>query len=575
MQREATLIWAPLYDRAVALFLETLEGPAPMIKVGPRSKPLRDATGKFFVEGGWPCQHYPEDWQARVQSLLEDYQRLRKEHALCGKPERQGENFALLRGYLAVCLQNPQQLTGRDVGRIRLALAQSIARRGLPASERCRSLRQYQADLANRPTRADMARVVIERLATLPAEDGLETLDEALAPVTAEEAEREHLEAGLTLAGPLEGKVRRCLQAPVEVLVEQEIISSGEVLARVIPQITSQVAAVGITDPDLRRLYAALYEAFRRRRSLLLLHLESQVKFVELPWVKAMDVAREHDSSAQDLARQTLEQVVVLAITAFPQQILPNKLLQEIRALAQSAALALPLVDEVAADIFMGAFSEKFLRAAQVAGKLLEGTLYERYYEIAYAQVQQIDDVRPSPYGGAPTSPAFYQICSERAGRARGRSWVARNGMVIEQEQILTTHNLAVLFVALGLSERLRSDLDTLAQRCFAWICRRHLQMPPNGKARLQLVKNTAYAWRQMLFFLALESEGTAEAFLAWASDYLSQQPTAFQARFQPAMEGLARALQGLPPETRTWFGRTNRPRRFLGWTTETHWLLA
>src|SRR5206468_6022627 len=135
-----------------------------------------------------------------------------------------------------------------------------------------------------------------------------------------------------------------------------------EVLARLVPQLAAQVRAAGLADVDLRRLHGAIYQAFRRRRSLLLLNLQSQVKLEELPWVRALDAHRRDDLGARDQARQVLEQVVRLAVTAFPQQILPNKLLQEVRVLADSAGLHLPIVDEVAADIFMGDFSEQYLR---------------------------------------------------------------------------------------------------------------------------------------------------------------------------------------------------------------------
>ena len=570
-QREATLVWSPLCDRAVELFLETLKGPVPTLQTGPDGKPLRTTTGKYSIEGGWPCQHYPEGWRARAQVLLKDYRRLRKTHPLCGKPERKGENFTLLRGHLETCVKDPEQLTGKDVGMIRLVLASVATRRGVPGSPRCQRLRQFQAALASRPTRADLARVVIGRLSALPPDDGLDSLDEVLAPVTADEAKKAHLDVGQPLAERLTDKVRRCLAAPVEALVEMNVIPSAEVLAKVVPQITAQVRAAGLVDPDLRRLYTAIYRAFRRRRSLLLLNLQHQVQFAELPWVRAIDAHRQRRPGTQESARQTLEQVGVLAVTAFPQQILPNKLLQEIRALADAAGLQLPLVDEVAADIFMGTFSEKFLRAAQVAAKLLEGTLYERYYGIPYARVRQIDDVTPSRYGGTPTSRAFAGLCTELAGPAGRGSRVAGNGTIIEQEQILTTHNLAVLFDALGLVEKQRSLLPELAQRCFAWICRRQQQRINNWKARLQTVKNAAYAWRQMIFFLALRPDAVP-AFLAWASDHLTEQRPEFVARFRPALDGLARAAQGSPSEEQA--ERGNNPRRFLGWTTETHWLL-
>jgi hypothetical protein len=241
----------------------------------------------------------------------------------------------------------------------------------------------------------------------------------------------------------------------------------------------------------------------------------------------------------------------------------------------EGAGLRLPIVDEVAADIFMGDFSEKYLRAAQQAGMLLAGTLYERYYGISYAQIQQIDDVTPSRYG-TPTSTAFIRLCYERASTAPagGRRSVARNGTVIEQEQILTSHNLAVLFSALGLAETLESQLEELARRCFVWICRQQQQRIDAWQPRLRMVKNSAYAWRQMVFFLALLPADSVDAFLGWAEGHLGQQHRAFQRRFQPALLGLALAAAGSTLDTQHRRGQAGEARCFLGWTTERHWLL-
>ena len=509
-QREAVLVWALQSDRVVELFLETVEGETPSLELRPDNKPTRTATGKFIVQGGWPCQVYPADWRSRAQALLADIRRLRSEHLLCGKAERARKStFAALCHYLEICADDPKKLTGRDVGMIRLLLAGIAVKRGIPTSARCQELRRYQVHLAQLPTNAELAKVVIARLAPMPQEEGLSSLDRTLTPVTELEGATYKMQRGQALGDRLEIKIRRCLTAPVDDLIEVGVITSGEVLARVIPQITAQVRASGFADADLRQVYGAIYRAFRRRRSLLLLNLESQVKLEELPWVKAVHSYRKDGVDAKEQARQTLEQVVVLRMqsTAFPQQILPNKLLQEIRALAYGAGLRLPIVDEVAADIFMGTFSEKFLQAAQKAGELLGGTLYERYYGIPYLQIRQIDDVKASQYG-TPTSLAFVRICTQLAFEsASGNRWsVARNGKIIEQEQIATTHNLAVLFDALGLMQALQPELDNLARRCFLWICRRLQRKIDTWKARLQTVKNAAYAWRQMLFFLALSS---------------------------------------------------------------------
>jgi len=232
-------------------------------------------------------------------------------------------------------------------------------------------------------------------------------------------------------------------------------------------------------------------------------------------------------------------------------------------------------VDEVAADIFMGEFSEKFLRAAHTAAEMLEGTLYDRYYGVPFARVRAIDDMKRSRYG-TPTSPAFAALCAELAGANGGsRGSVAHNGTIIEQEQILTTHNLAVLFDVLGLTESLRLHLEPLAARCFEWVCRRLRQTRGPWKTRLRAVKNAAYAWRQMVFFATVAPAGSVDSFLAAARERLRGEPTAIQERIGAALAGVARAAQGLPVEAGPSPEEPHGSRRFLGWSTGKHWLLS
>lgn len=80
----------------------------------------------------------------------------------------------------------------------------------------------------------------------------------------------------------------------------------------------------------------------------------------------------------------------------------------------------------------------------------------------------------------------------------------ARSGSILEQQQILTTKNLAALFAALNLTESLRGQLGGMARRCFEWICKRPPTREREWRPRLRRLKQAAYAWRQMVFFLAL-----------------------------------------------------------------------
>lgn len=539
--REAVNVWQPLYDRTVSLFLET-------------------------VEDDHPCRKFPNDWRSRAQDILEEYARRRTVYDLCRKPDRPKENFTRLRGYMKICIDDPAQLSSRDVGMIRHILRCYVTRHGAPGSDKFAQRRAVQARIANLPTRDDLAKVLEARLQKLPENAGVSNIDAVLSPVVDDEA-LEWIPAGSKIHVSLARKVRRCWDAPIAQLVEQGVVRSGDVLAQVLPQITSQVRAMGIADRDLRRLYGAVYSAFRLRRSLLLLNLERQVRLEDLPWIAALENFRHDDLDANEQARQTLEQVTTIALVSFPQAILPNKLLQELRALTTAAGLSIPIVDELAADIFMGVFSEKFLRAAQVAAQMLRGTLYERYFGLPYERVQRLD-TRNSD--ASDVLQAFATLCGELAHVEKSERWsVSRNGKIIEQSQILTTQNLAPLFVALDLHNALSVRMLENSQRCFQWICRR--QTSKSWKANLRMEKNSAYAWRQMVFFLSLVDSQTVSAFLVWARRHLEQQNTSLRERLSPALSGLEWIAGGGSFDPHGMGGIAGEGRRLLGWTTGRH----
>lgn len=381
-QKEAVSVWTPLYDRLLALFCETVTGELPSLMCDAEGQWTRDANGRFPVQGGWPCQHYPADWAARATAWLAEYDAQCATPKLCKRPERAKEPLVQASALLRRCVQAPQTLTGREVGRLRQILATYITKHGVPLTPAQQAQRARELAHATAPTFHEIAQALRPRLQTYPGDDGLEDVAPVLEPLSAAEAAQWQLPAGTRIPATLQNKVMRCLKDTVEALVERGWITSGEVLAQVLPQLTAGVRASGFTDPALRRLVAALYAAFRRRRSLLLLNLEKQVQFEELPWVAALEPLRRTDLSAQELAQQTLQEVARLTLSAFPHAIVPNKLLQELTALARTAALDWPLVEEVAADIFMGEFSAKYLAAAHRAAQLLENTLYATYYGI-------------------------------------------------------------------------------------------------------------------------------------------------------------------------------------------------
>lgn len=571
---ETLRVWNPLYDRVVGLFLETVEGPEPRMAADASGALLRDPKGQPIVEGGYPMRRLPEGWMGAAESLHAEVERALHEHPLCTKPRDDRSNLGRLLELLDELVRNNGALTTPRVLRLRQALAGYMSRHGGPGSERLARVREEQARVAALPALSELVDLLIARLQPFAESKGIPDLELALEPVRAGESER--LPEGLEIPAALGEKAARCLDAPIDELVELGVIPSGEVLAEVLPQLTAQVAAASVEDPALRRLYGALYGAFRRRRSLLLLNLESQVRFGELPWVAALAPHRKDDLGTQQVQRQTLEELCVLNFTAFPQTILPNPLIQELHALAQGAKLDLKFTEEVAADIFMGTFTGKFAEAALRASRLLEGSLYARYYDLPSPdEMEKIAGQRGEKWGRS-TADGFVKRCQERAveaGYGGGRWSVANNGVVLEQSQILHTHNLAGLFDALPLARLLEGRLLQMAQRCFSWILDQHALKVDGWKPQLQRVKNSAYAWRQMIFFLSMLDPAELEPFRGWARRQLGTRGKVPEVRaLWPAFHGLEGVLDGQRFDAE---GRLGEGRRFLGWTVGQHWLMA
>lgn len=531
---ESARVWTPLYDRLVALWAGA----------------LREAPSGF---------HFDTDFESRARPLLSDIESALAKHTHCAWPRKPQLNFGRLHTVLKDVVRARMALLPGQARRVRGILDAISQARGLPGSERFNALRTKQREQLERPNVMDFAQEALRRMEGLPGDAGLDSLEALTEPVK-----------GVAFPASIERKLRLSLNAPVETLVEQRVIRSSETLARVVPQLSAQVRAIDFSQPAARALYAALYAAFRRRRSLLLLNLESQVKLEELPWVAALDAYREWGIAEETASRQTLAQLVRLTLGAFPEVLLPNKLLQEVRALLQGAGLQVPVVDELAADIFMGTFTEKFLEAARQAEAQLAGTLYARYYDLP-SSLQEMSASSTSRHGPR-TSEAFTALCTARAqdGDVSAQWSPAANGRIIEQAQILTTHNLATLVEALNLRPVLEPQLDALALRCFTRVCELLEARPPAYRSRLRNIKNAAYAWRHMLFFLSLRPEATHPAFLQEVEARLSRRRGDLAQRFAPAMRGLRHVVSG---------GQMKDAAPgavcFLGWTLKRHWVLG
>lgn len=549
-QREALAVWQPFGDELLVHWLRT----------------ARDGQVLAFAPDA--------EWLARGGELLDRYRRLAAEHTLCGKHRSPKENLGILRGALEEVVAG-RPLQARRTGLLRHAVESMVRRRGLPGSGTHVVLRRRQAEQAALASHHALAQLMLRRLSVHPRETGITDVAPLLGRVTEEENRETGLPAGAVVPATVVRVVESALSAPLGTLVDRGIVPSAEVMAELVPQLVAATTAHAYGDETLRAVMAAHYRAFRNRRSLLLLKLEQQVRVEELPWVRAVSGQRSvvpgtADGEGALLVLRTLGEV---AVQAFPGTLLPNPLVREFGVLDRSCGLGAPFVEELAADIFMGVFSRKFLEAAQVAGELLGGTLYERYYCIDYPALRDLaiaeaDEARVRAHG-ARTSPGFARLCAERAGSASRSGSVAANGTVIEQAQILTTHNLATLVNRVGIAPR--SGWADLARRCFVTVCRLTARVHRNPRP-LGTIKDAAYAWRQMVFHLSLCPPEEQRQVVAGLTEEVARHPAHVAPRLAPALAGLALVAEGgIFGEDGT--ADAGRARRFTGWSTGGHWM--
>jgi hypothetical protein len=549
-QREALAVWGPFGDELLVHWLETARD-GRVLELAP------DA-----------------DWLARGAALLDRYRLLAARHTRCSKHRNPRENLGILRGALEETVAG-RPLDARRLGLLRHAVRSMVRRRGLPGSAPHTALRRGQAEQAAHPSHHALAQLALRRLAGLPQDTGIADVASLVAPVTQEESRETGLPAGAAVPPAIRQGVESALSAPIGTLVERGVVPSAEVMAELVPQLVAATTAQAYREETLRRLMAASYRAFRNRRSLLLLNLERQVRVEELPWVRAVSGQRAAVLGTPDGegALVLLRQLGELAVRAFPGTVLPNPLVRELGVLARQGDLGAPFVEELAADIFMGTFGPKFLTAARIAGELLGGTLYERYYGIDYGAIRDLaiaeEGAAPSRSQGARTSPGFARLCAERAGTASGSWSVAANGTVIEQAQILTTHNLATLVHRVGIAPQ--PGWADLARRSFDTVCRLTARVRNNPRP-LATVKDAAYAWRQMLFHLSLCPPDEQRRFLAALDGETARHPAHVTARLAPALAGLTMVAEGgaFDPDGTADAGHA---RRFTGWSTGGHWM--
>lgn len=490
------------------------------------------STKQAFVFGSdcsWPCQQYPAHWNqeaARVIALYEtDLPNIRA--------KRLDKYTRMIRSAKKVLASGPQALTGSEVSWIRFGLASVNAKRGLPDSAVYRKWLDVLVSARARwiqamKTDRDLYAYAIERLTT--AAQMVASRENELKPSLSEDEARALSDQIAAAFSNHRGTSTICALIDRTVGMDlEQVFGSGrfkslEMVAQILPAFTGTIRTNAIPDPDLRYLYHQILIAFAARRSLLLLNYASQVRVTELPWISVVDALLAAGTAGDEVERikaattNFCRAITVNALKCFGETPLCNPFIAELKPLVVQAQLEpCYLTEEIAADIFMGSFVDKFARAYEVAQEFLKGTKYQAYYAIREPDATPLD------------SKGFIQLCSSRAGVPMyettsllggvGYEWsITTNGKLIEQGQILTTHNLAALFVALNLHESLDAlDVPAILQRCWKEVMRLAALMEESTeidwRIRGQWRRYIGYSWRQMLFFFAVLEKFAPESF--------------------------------------------------------------
>ena len=511
--REAVTVWAPLTDRVVEFWM--------------------DHAG----EAGWRA-----GVAERAQALIADYDRACRDYPRCRKYRDPKHNLAILVRVLREAGEHGPDPSG--LARVRHVISCIQAKRGLPGEERARELRAQQARSAAQPSHWRLARIAARRLEECRDDEGIADPQALIHPVTEQESSLEVPE-GTPMPDGVGRRMRLGWSATLPELVSRGVVPSAEVIAEVLPALTAEQISSAFPDPDVGRLMAACYEAFRRRRSLLLINLSSQVRFEELPWVHAAGLLslRERIEQPGALARR----VAALTIDCFPGTILPNPLISELDTLFSAAQEKVVLTQELAADIFMGAFTRKYLVAAQVAGGMLRGSVYERYYGLNYDQVLALKA------GRASANRQFAALCGADA----YQGWsIAGNGQIIERQQVFTTHNLAALIASGVTPSRPWADLAVAA----AAVCAASAHIAQTQAHPRHAIKDAAYAWRQAVFFCSLVEPAAMPGVIA---------------RMRAARYGDSWPMSRVLYDFERCWRHAEPVEPFLGWARGRHWALG
>ncbi|PVZ98491.1 hypothetical protein BB558_005517 [Smittium angustum] len=502
-------------NTVVELWLETFDNPSDIPTV-------EYINGKNVTVGdSWPCCKYPLDWDQRAQNALLEY----KEHIDLYTRKKKGyQNF--LFEILELASKDKTALTGRNVCFIRSYIASIKNKKGLPGSEKRKQFmetkaKEFETFLSRDPE--ILKEHSIKMLENHNNEMGLsneqyETISNELKQSF---SNHPYLEKILVILSKLK-------ELTFDELFDPKYLCSLENLASEIPKLMIPMRASVVTDPSLNYLFEQLLYSFSKRRSYLLLNYESQIKTKDIPWIKP--IMQFSTGDCKDEAFEFCRKVLKNVVFNFPSTLLPNKFISQIQPLINMAGLKDSVVfsEELAADIFMGSFTKKYAVGFESNINYTRRTIYDKYYELDSDKL--ISELRAINLSSENSKDSkfderteyFTSMCYHRADIFSNISTQANhlvsNGMIIEQSQILTSHNLSLIFGELEVDEMLRQNINDVISRCLKGVMRSIKVSLIMKKSRsnnknvryasiMSYYKQTAFSFRNLVFYISVKQK--------------------------------------------------------------------
>ena len=521
-QIETIQIWIPLYEKFISIFLDSCTEQVPEIKKNEFGK-LLVREGRFVFKKQTKTFKFDTKFKDNITQLIAELEQKLTIHFFSKRPKKKNSGLFQISQLARSLVNNGFKLNDLQIHQLNLILARFVSKHGIPGSaayQRKRERQKYQVKL---PPYENFATELTRSLESFTPNQGITSLSSVLSTHSKHDIPKF-----------FQKKIRKCLAVPIEAIFSKQLIKSIESLTLLTPQLIANTEGAKFADTQLEALILSLYRSNLNHQSN---RYPKHINFAKIPWINALgETTKKNKDASKKAAKEQLKSLVALSIINFPYAPFPNALVRDLRKLFVLADIKAQLIDEV--GLFCN-LSSHHLVAASYAGKLLKGTFYEQYFGISYQRILNLGI--PTRRNKQAKLRVFTDICRshiERDGIKPLQFSESYERLLIEQQQILSTQNLALFYLELELDNLLRPHLLRLAKNCLYQTLKKTHQLYGESIN----VKLADPGWRHMIFFLALMEPSKQLNFADHMGHYLKEQVKVTPSFFE-SCQGLNTAI--------------------------------